>query len=382
MSQSEEHLNKQKTEKECESDTVCTNKLSCIDTHENNHINSLNTNESQDTKFEHEIEMGNVDEHEVNLREEGLTQLNEVPHTGNEQQPNDQNNNNNDGDNDYINNDYDSGFESYIVVILFFFFSHIFYTLFIIVDFIQHYHLTELVKQYVNTGENKIRILVYCIPSMLLFIIKVWQIGIADMIDITVIPNSFSDLFIHLYLCDCIYRYINYYLKFLTIFLVKNILLLCKLLSMIESLTLSIRVILPTFIIYNYLISYTSITNQWISYIVIYPITWLYVFERCLGFVNFLSCFFKVLKTFFTQNNMFGTSVTVDSLEDKMCLICQDTVNRPIKLKCGHVYCEECIFKWLIQQPRCPMCRELVIQPQTFVGFNGNTRFVPALYFF
>ncbi|EDR27392.1 hypothetical protein, conserved [Entamoeba dispar SAW760] len=387
MSQTEGHPNKQKTENECISDTVPTTKLNGIDAHKNNNTDSLNTNESQNTKFEQEIEMGNVEGHEVSLGEEGLTQLNELPHTGNERQPNNQNNNNNNdnnnnGDNDYVNNDYSSDIGSYIVVILLFFFTHIFYTIFIIVDFIQHYYLTELVKQYINTGENKIRILAYCIPSVLLFIIKVWQIGIIDMIDITVTPNSFINLFIHLYLCDCLYRYVNYYLKALTIFLTKNILLLCKLLSMIESITLALRVILPTFIIYNYLILYTTITSQWINYIAIYPIIWIYVFGRCRGFVHFLSCFFKVLKTFFTQNNIFGTSVTLESLEDKTCLICQDTVNRPIKLKCGHVYCEECIFKWLIQQPRCPMCRDLVVQPQTFVGFNGNTRFVPALYFF
>ena len=29
-----------------------------------------------------------------------------------------------------------------------------------------------------------------------------------------------------------------------------------------------------------------------------------------------------------------------------------------LKLNCNHVFCEDCIYKWLIENPTCPTCRE------------------------
>jgi hypothetical protein len=48
--------------------------------------------------------------------------------------------------------------------------------------------------------------------------------------------------------------------------------------------------------------------------------------------------------------------------EDPICSICHDPYHighEPCKLPCGHVYGEECIFRWLIGHERttCPLCR-------------------------
>jgi hypothetical protein len=46
------------------------------------------------------------------------------------------------------------------------------------------------------------------------------------------------------------------------------------------------------------------------------------------------------------------------------CVICQtDITSTPVNLKCGHVYCGQCITDYLISKPsynslRCPTCRE------------------------
>ena len=74
--------------------------------------------------------------------------------------------------------------------------------------------------------------------------------------------------------------------------------------------------------------------------------------------------------------------VDISTLEDKTCLICQDTMTDPIQLSCGHAFCEECIFKWLVQNPTCPLCRSKCIPSKTFVGFNGYTNLLPGEIYF
>ena len=84
-----------------------------------------------------------------------------------------------------------------------------------------------------------------------------------------------------------------------------------------------------------------------------------------------------MIRSLATKHQLFGISIAIELLEDNTCTICQDTMTHPIQLDCGHVYCEECIFKWLIQQPHCPMCRKGVVKPKTFIGFDGVIRFFP-----
>ena len=39
------------------------------------------------------------------------------------------------------------------------------------------------------------------------------------------------------------------------------------------------------------------------------------------------------------------------------CSICQDTMSQPLKLRCKHIFCEECIGEWLERDITCPLCR-------------------------
>jgi len=44
------------------------------------------------------------------------------------------------------------------------------------------------------------------------------------------------------------------------------------------------------------------------------------------------------------------------------CPICMEDTNKNIKLPCSHVFCEECIQKWLLKNTNsCPNCRINVI---------------------
>jgi len=51
-------------------------------------------------------------------------------------------------------------------------------------------------------------------------------------------------------------------------------------------------------------------------------------------------------------------SVRVENTtEGEICAICRETLSNNVrKLLCNHVYCDECITKWLSAHKRCPVC--------------------------
>ncbi|GLC45285.1 hypothetical protein PLESTB_000716600 [Pleodorina starrii] len=71
--------------------------------------------------------------------------------------------------------------------------------------------------------------------------------------------------------------------------------------------------------------------------------------------------FALALKTATRQGALYGTYVgRAESGEGGTigaCPVCQDPVNTPVRLDCGHIFCEECILEWLERDRTCPMCR-------------------------
>lgn len=56
-----------------------------------------------------------------------------------------------------------------------------------------------------------------------------------------------------------------------------------------------------------------------------------------------------------------------DSSSDSLCCICclnefDSSTEVVALLRCGHVYCEECIRSWVTKRPSCPICRSSVLQ--------------------
>jgi hypothetical protein len=45
------------------------------------------------------------------------------------------------------------------------------------------------------------------------------------------------------------------------------------------------------------------------------------------------------------------------SAMDEECPMCLDPFEDPFKTHCGHVFCKECVQKWVADTPTCPMCR-------------------------
>jgi len=59
------------------------------------------------------------------------------------------------------------------------------------------------------------------------------------------------------------------------------------------------------------------------------------------------------------------------------CPICQDALKSPLKLDCGHIYCDDCIGEWLERERTCPMCRKVVRNAGLQSYGNGATSFMP-----
>ena len=40
------------------------------------------------------------------------------------------------------------------------------------------------------------------------------------------------------------------------------------------------------------------------------------------------------------------------------CSICNDIFDYPVRLRCGHTFCQLCIMRWAQQKSDCPLCRK------------------------
>merc|ERR1712216_500431 len=59
--------------------------------------------------------------------------------------------------------------------------------------------------------------------------------------------------------------------------------------------------------------------------------------------------------------------------EDNVCTICHDPPSAPIRLRCGHIFCEECVHEWLQREQTCPLCRCVVRSAMVRYATDGST---------
>ena len=69
---------------------------------------------------------------------------------------------------------------------------------------------------------------------------------------------------------------------------------------------------------------------------------------------------------------MYGESVSLQSLRDSTCSVCMDELKCPIKLSCGHVFCEACIAQWFEKEDTCPLCRKAVKRNGLWLHSDGS----------
>ncbi|KAK8883864.1 hypothetical protein M9Y10_042964 [Tritrichomonas musculus] len=69
------------------------------------------------------------------------------------------------------------------------------------------------------------------------------------------------------------------------------------------------------------------------------------------------------------ENNKTGKEKKVKSDDQWNCPICFDKLRSPVVTHCGHVFCYDCIDRWLMKSDKCPMCTnhinrdELIVVP-------------------
>eukprot|EP00731_Ephydatia_muelleri_P023602 Em0015g1185a len=82
----------------------------------------------------------------------------------------------------------------------------------------------------------------------------------------------------------------------------------------------------------------------------------------------------------FVQDPFYGATPTREELHHmgQTCPICQEDVCQPVMLQCRHIFCEDCVLRWLDRQSSCPLCRALVAtDPQ---WRDGSTAAWPQLF--
>ena len=66
--------------------------------------------------------------------------------------------------------------------------------------------------------------------------------------------------------------------------------------------------------------------------------------------------------------DIYEIKALIKSDNDK-CIICQQgykVENEVLKLKCSHLFHKECIVRWLIENNKCPMCKEYCFEEPYF----------------
>ena len=74
--------------------------------------------------------------------------------------------------------------------------------------------------------------------------------------------------------------------------------------------------------------------------------------------------------------------VQVLELGDDTCTICQEEMGSPVRLECGHIFCEDCITAWCERAPTdstCPLCRSPIVS-RLGAHSDGSTSLLPQVF--
>jgi len=57
------------------------------------------------------------------------------------------------------------------------------------------------------------------------------------------------------------------------------------------------------------------------------------------------------------KNKIKDLTERIKSLNTENCSICMDVLQNPVMLECTHMFCGQCILKWILKNNNCPYCR-------------------------
>jgi len=119
-------------------------------------------------------------------------------------------------------------------------------------------------------------------------------------------------------------------------------------------------------------------------------VTGLYVVFKLRGVVQRGFDFINASSTWLTASKRAGDIATREDLMEAgdVCAICREPCVDATKLRCSHIFCEDCIGEWFDRQPSrgasrektCPVCRA-VVHSGTLKSFgDGSTQLSPLFF--
>jgi hypothetical protein len=69
------------------------------------------------------------------------------------------------------------------------------------------------------------------------------------------------------------------------------------------------------------------------------------------------------------------SAVTTEEVNDD-CPVCQDRPTNPVQLPCGHIFCYDCIARWLSTKGSCPLCRADICEPKGIEFGDGSVPWI------
>ncbi|KAL3102857.1 hypothetical protein niasHT_015067 [Heterodera trifolii] len=81
---------------------------------------------------------------------------------------------------------------------------------------------------------------------------------------------------------------------------------------------------------------------------------------------------------FFRSTHIGSLASEAECGQGEQCTICFSDFRAPIKLKCSHIFCTECIRTWLDREVTCPICRAVVTREDNH--FRNGDSMLPCVF--
>lgn len=150
-----------------------------------------------------------------------------------------------------------------------------------------------------------------------------------------------------------------------------------KLMTAVEWSIFTVRTLLPLRVWVHYFMTGTG--NRILNYV----LTGLYVICKMLLFINLVQYAIKSFVIWYTNGPRCGRYVGAEeSMEcGSTCPVCQDEYRAAVQLDCHHIFCEECISRWMERERTCPLCRQVIENSASVPShIDGTAPLLPQIF--
>lgn len=111
--------------------------------------------------------------------------------------------------------------------------------------------------------------------------------------------------------------------------------------------------------------------------------TGIYFMAKCSVLYERVSAALLAARAALHPEGQYGECASPEEVAEagNQCAICQEPMSKPIRLQCGHIFCEACIAEWFERERTCPMCRAAVRPHAATASFGDcSTSLLPQLF--